>query len=375
MISLYAYTEKIYNQLPKISPLNKQSVDILTNIRFKDLINDDKKCIEFIFSILEFPIETVSINRNRASHIIITWLLGIGFNNIFKLNQNDVGFHKLYDSNLWLQTAILHDYGYFCKEISKEFLSLNEITKEFDLLTDSYTDKSLYCLNSMSTHPEYNRYFSFSYDEIKNYYLYSQTIHQTKNKSFGDELSDHGIVGACLAFKKYCKNIKTSKNTIDLSPSDVLTQIEKISCIIAASHNIYKSNDDDSDSIYKSFGLNNLLRESPIRVRRTNYLLLLLSLVDTIECTKRFSKMNNPSHYLIQSTTLNLVDVDLFKDSIEISFDRLFSYITTIRKSKDMSNNLQRHIRALTELGDWTDFCAINTENTNSVIIRLKNDS
>ena len=43
------------------------------------------------------------------------------------------------------------------------------------------------------------------------------------------------------------------------------------------------------DAKYGKHGLNGLLSTAPIKVTKKNKLLLLLSLVDIIECTKRFS--------------------------------------------------------------------------------------
>lgn len=85
MDSLFDYLEGIYKQLLSMEQLDFNTCNIIKDTKFIDLINDDKKCIELISSVLEFPMEAISINRHRASHIIVTWILGIGLSNFQKL--------------------------------------------------------------------------------------------------------------------------------------------------------------------------------------------------------------------------------------------------------------------------------------------------
>lgn len=104
------------------------------------------------------------------------------------------------------------------------------------------------------------------------------------------------------------------------------------------------------------YGLDKLASESPVRVTRKNPLLLLLSLVDTIECTKRFSKKENAKEYLIQSTTLKYVDIEVCNGAAIIDFTRLESYLVNERKSLNMREKLVSHIDAIKSIDDWTDF-------------------
>ena len=64
--------------------LDLKSFEIIRSSKFKDLIDDDKKCIELISSVLEFSTEAIFMNRHRASHIIVTWVLGVGLSNFVK---------------------------------------------------------------------------------------------------------------------------------------------------------------------------------------------------------------------------------------------------------------------------------------------------
>ena len=355
MQSLYKYLEEIYNE-------NLHSFKINHNLskadKFEDLIGDDKKCVRLIDVLSNIKdgdnirsIDNVA-NLNRASHIVVTWLLGIGLARVFRFDEFVKGFGKLYFEQLWLQSTMLHDYGYFRDEI-KEAIQISELTKEYDLLTDLYVDSDLNCLNGMSVKLEFEHFFSYTYSEIKNYYRYRQDYYSSISPR-GDEVSDHGIVGGCIAFKNFCKKLKKDKKR-GLAPSSVISSIQKIACIISASHNIYKSSL-KTDKIYVRYSLDKLTSESPVRVTRKNPLLLLLSLVDTIECTKRFSKKENAKEYLIQSTTLKYVDIEVCNGAAIIDFTRLESYLVNERKSLNMREKLVSHIDAIKSIDDWTDF-------------------
>ena len=76
------------------------------------------------------------------------------------------GFGKLYFEQLWLQSAMLHDYGYFRDEI-KEAIQISELTKEYDLLTDLYVDSDLNCLNGMSVKLEFEHFFRIHIRKLK----------------------------------------------------------------------------------------------------------------------------------------------------------------------------------------------------------------
>lgn len=359
MKSLFDFAKDIYQQLPKHTELGPESTSLIKNYSFEKLMDDDEKCLELINSIIEFESEKTYVNRDRASHIIITWLLGLGLSSYLHLDKGLDNLSILNNSKVWLQSAILHDYGYFCKEI-KSKIPLAEITKDYNLLIDYYEDEMLSCLNKISSDVNYHNYFTYDYDEIRNYYLCKHKYWQTKN-----ELSDHGIVGGCIAFRKYCKAIKSKKYI----PDDSLTIIQKIACIIAASHNIFKSSK-DYDSKYEEFGLYNLTSDAPVRVTRKNHILLLLSLVDTIECTKRFSKRNTPDEFLQQSTTLKKVGIELKDNIVVVDFSGLKSFILKERKSNNMAEKLEKHLSALSNIGYWTDFSAIQAGDI--ISIRLK---
>lgn len=93
-------------------------------ITFDDLISDYDNCIAFIDNHLEFKGSNIISNKHRASHIIVTWLLGIGIGQNMNIYDFNGEFGHQFKSKLWLQTAMIHDYGFFCRELSEKNLSI-----------------------------------------------------------------------------------------------------------------------------------------------------------------------------------------------------------------------------------------------------------
>lgn len=367
--SLYEYVASIYKSLPyEDFPLSKEAIEQIRANPFEQMVNDDGACLKLIRSCLDFQSKVITDSRNRASHILVTWLLGIGLGKHFKLDELGSEFEDGSYQKLWLQSALLHDYGYFLKETSDEGLTIEEISGDYALLTDDY-DGVLSCLNGLSGSKKFHSYFTYSYKEIISYYAYAQYLHQKYPESGSNaEKNDHGIVGACVAFNSFCQSAVKAKAN---APHYGIIQTQKIACMIAASHNIFKSGDKDADEVYKQYGLADLLSTSAVRITKENQLLLLMSLVDTIECTKRFSQRRNPSAYLQQATTLKYVDITT-DDGIELDFSRLSTYIAKERKSEDMGKLLLRHVNALRGISTWTVFSAMDhKEGDSDYIVRI----
>ncbi len=367
-MTLYEYLEEIYNN--KTVAYNSSAYGFMKKHSFEDMLSDEKLCIELIKLAMEFNANDMRpINNNRGTHIFVTWLLGIGLGEHFDIYKiYDRAFGEQYYQMIWTQAAMLHDYGYFCSQVSKENLDIKELTKDYDLLADKYTEADLSVLNNMSKHSLYERYFSYTYDEIEKYYLYSQQYHKRKDDK--KEKNDHGIVGACIAFAKYCKDVHKSM----IGPSPVITAVQKISCFITASHNIFKSCSDITDVEYLKYGLTGLLSGEPIRVTKKNTVLLLLSLVDTIECTKRFSAWQNKKRFLKQKTVLKCVSIELMEKAIKVDYSPLMEHIKSRKPGKKygMVGELEKHKEAVKGLSKWTSFTTEDVANEKlSAVIRL----
>ncbi|MDD6197442.1 MAG: hypothetical protein PUB12_11310 [[Clostridium] aminophilum] len=352
MVTLYEYAESIYERLEFDNDLDSVARQFIHEISFEELFKDDGMCLKFIQVVLKFSGPVVR-NKDRASHIVITWLLGVGFGEHMHINQFP-GVEDTLQMSLWLQTSLLHDFGYFCKELGQKDLRRKDIVGDYDLLEDEYNNQSLSCINNIRLSTSFKQYFTYSPDEINNYFTYSVYYHKDEEERRGIERADHGIIGGCIGFKRYCERLKQDEQPFE---NKKILQMQKIACYVTASHNIFKSASSKSDVLYIKFGLDGLLSSSPIRVTTANMLLLLLSLVDTIECTKRFSaKVNGNINYLQQSTTLKYVSVEEQPEGIGLDFSGLYNYATKKRKNKEMAEKVINHVNAIEGLSTWTTF-------------------
>ncbi len=366
-ITIYEYLKKTYEDIVDykiLVGLNEISHNIVHNNSFESFIGNQDLCYDFIMDVLEDQSKDITLNKNRATHIVITWLLGIGFSKIYNLNMLISNFGKYFFEQIWLMTSITHDYGYFKKELLDDNFSLEMIEDKYNLLKDYYGDGELRFLNNMTKIHDFSSFFTYSYDEIKKYFNYRKD--QLKDNLY--EKNDHGITGGCLAFMNYCKNVEKNLNSkVSLKPSILHMQEQKIACITTASHNIFKSTE-KSDEIYLRYGLNNLLSTSPIRVNDNNKLLLLLSLVDTVECTKKFSKKQDVKNYLQEVTILKKINISVLNGEIVFDFTPIYNYLKTVRKNDEMAKKLLYHVKDIVDIGLWTCFKTNNNSDLNVTI-------
>lgn len=355
METLYEYLKSVYSTIVDGTiGFEKDAFDFIKKTSFDELMSDEKKCIDFIVKTNEFESDssTLIYNKYRAKHIVVTFLLGVGLMNNFHLKES-IESNIRYNT-IWLQTSMLHDYGYFLTEFKKNDLTIDDLTFKHNLLTDIYNDDYFNTLNGLST-SGYSMYFPYSYDEIKKYFEY-------KKKYFENEPIDHGILGGCVAFSKYCDGvIKLDKsvfknNGIHHYPSWEINRQQKIACYTAAAHNIFKSSKDDDK--YLEFGLDGLLSISPKRITSTHKLLMLLSLVDTVECSKRFSKKESPDSFLQQKTILKNIEISIGAKELSIDYSGLFNIISLKEKNIDLMKQFEYQIDSVSSIDTWTDFKA-----------------
>lgn len=373
-INLLDFADNTYQRLKTaLDPVAfPDAVSIMRSYAFAGIVNDDDTCFALIRAVMKFEgtkSGAPAKNKHRASHILVTWLLGVGLGEHLGINGFPSSLGALYSQQIWLQTAMLHDYGYFYDELRKKEQELSKLTGKYDLLTDRYDIDFLKPLNGMSKNADYKPYFTYTYDEIKNYYRYSQAYHAKEKSEEQFERNDHGIVGGCIAFREYGERIARTKQK--QKPSAAITTIQKISCLTTASHNMYKSSDPKTDAEYRKYGLEGLTSAAPKRITQDNNLLLLLSLVDTIECTKRFSRKENKSEYLIQKTTLANVEIEMTQGAVTVDFSKLYDHICKRKENQAMLKKLRRHVKGVEGLGAWTSFCAA-ADADNEYRVRIK---
>lgn len=355
----------------KMVPLIELINEAYRNIKGKlpydaiqDFITDDAKSTEFIRSILqddEFETpdegnELFDFAKTRARHSAITFLIGLvllKYGNFEKMISNSSYAHKadLHNSaiQLWMITALYHDYGYFLRDIQKEDVDFRTGVKYY-LLDDSYSDDQLESLQKYSLH--HKDAFAFTYGEIEEYDRCSRQFRWRKNVK---EKVDHGILGGIRIFNRL---IKRAKGGI-ITESDLI--MIKASCLTIAQHNIFKSESVESDCDYGD-ALRKLHSTSTFAINADTPLLLLLSLVDTFECVKKLSKGENETSYLESISVLSSISLSVTEQELAIDFSQLIKRIED-KKSEELENKYKKYKENLLGLNQWTSLDVEETEN------------
>lgn len=356
--NLLSVLEQTRNQIGELA-IEKPAFDILFEKPFKSFISNDDKCSQFVSSVMNSYFEMMNIdksyklrNKHRASHSVITWLLGIAINKMLNIYNDGVFLNAV-----WTNTSVLHDYGYLIDETKEDNLDITKIITPYNLFTDKYTEPFLQPLNGLEKIK--SDYFSYEYDEYLAYFEYSKWFH----KNHIEEKCDHGIVGACKLFNYYCDEVK--KEYDHILPSILHAQVEKLSFINIASHNIYKSNY-KNDNIYKTYGLTRLLSTSPKRVTKGNGLLMLISLVDTIDCSKKLSRCSeNEGLAIYRPTILKNININFKNNGFVMDYTNLMSYINRnadINRKKKTLLIMNSFFTSILGLSNWTDYKVTNVE-------------
>ena len=303
------------------------------------------------FSMPDESTELYRVAQSRARHSAIVCLFGqLIISNITGFNTESKR-EELFD-NIWLLAALNHDIGYTLKGLTNAII---DYKKEFHhyLLQDQYDMDELQVLNDFSK--KYSQYFAYTYEEIESYDQYARNYH-SKNPDDVEKV-DHGILGGVYLFnQKIGRCIKDSKPAADYI-------ITKAAAITVAQHNLYKSPNEKIDKFYPA-DLKKLHSTSTFRISKETPVLLLLSLIDTVDCVKRFSKKNTPGSSLESISVLKGIDVTFDNNSAVISFQELSNRIAAKEKElakkggsgTDIRKILDDHMRGVMSLNDWTTY-------------------
>lgn len=348
-----------------------------------EFIENDIQSAEFINKVVfndKLMYLTNVVAQGRARHSVISYFLGLVIGDFCGLFGN---CSSIFDCNnlehlqinepyinyrLWLITSTNHDYGYFSQYVKTGY-DLKRV--KYNLLSDN--DYGLSIITNVSR--KYPKIFKNTYEDINNYYLYSQYFNQNgKDDKF--EKCDHGILGGVLLFNKIFPKIKSkiiNTESVNFSLSymnrpyivnDVL--FYKAACLTICQHNIFKSDGkSETENNYKKYHLEHLLKQSGYSVGLDTPLLALLSLVDTIECIKSFSKKDGKKTGLRTKTILKNIKIGVTKDEILLDYTDLYTYIT---QDKDRKSVLDECIGKIESLPTWTDF---KVKHINNDLYRL----
>lgn len=357
------------------------------NKHFKNLnlfLNNDNDCAEFINilaaeNIMHIPPNgdnIFKISKKRAQHTVLTYLLGLAFLQfaeqfIFSSSSDNADLERKEFLEDWRVTAIYHDIGYFNKHITDSAYDLREDVTYW-LLTDSYTNvrnKSLECLNGF--YCNFPSIFAYKYKEIESYDKYSRERRRRKYINRTDvEFIDHGILGATSSFNMLVSRIKSDQGSLDHDHALIRT---KKACMTIAQHNIYKS-----DSVTDDANLPDILRPklastSSFRISRNTPLLLFLSLVDTIECVKKFSKGKLGDRYFQALSVLRYVKMSISRDKIILDLSELkaeWDKKTAESDDDKLKENFGNYYNGIIGLPKWTEF-NVSADDTRENILTI----
>lgn len=347
------------------------------------------ECLRLLYHILDLGYDHADImpdNLYRCQHTFVTFLLGWAIAKRYGLLNDINAINTLPGEYLWILTSLVHDYGYIKTGIAQKE-SLEVLDSKYHLLSDECTFKQLDSTTGYSL--KYPQYLTYSYETISNYFNYRQsTLNPYLSKDH--EANDHGIYGACKCYEEYCDfyikkeyprfcitihddaddikrmgyeyyRVNNRPEIVQLARTEPL--LYKTVCLITAQHNIFRSSNTTSDLEYEKFGLHPLLSTEQIAIDKRNPLLFLLSLVDTIECTKNFEKLLMPDSSIISipiKKVLKNVQIQFDDDGIVVDYSSLsvvFNKYHSLFKSKItrdvLHNELTRQIRGVTGLKDW----------------------
>ena len=365
MRSLY---ECFQEQIDKL--IDKKKIG--NNTCCEKILESDEKAKSFIQSITfsrvnifdEYDEDLLLLNenyKNRTIHSVCVFLLGLTigkFCDLFNKCEKVISDEEIQclepDRNiikyrLWILASVLHDYGYFSKNIMNENLDIRSYLP-YVLSDDCYYDCKL--LRDYSSN--HSNVLKLSYKEIEWYNDYVRAYHERNPDEF--EKNDHGIIGGVEIFEKQAKSFKERSSNHEIHRSVYKKNIlyYKTACLTVCQHNIHKSKNKESDEVYKQYELDSLLSSSEYSVGIDTPLLALLSLVDTVECIKRVYKTEKSIEEFSVIDILKMIKICVHNDRIVLDYNALYRKM----ESSEMNNTkeLEKLRTNIELLHDWTDF-------------------
>lgn len=305
--------------------------------------------------------------KSRAQHSVLTFFVGLVFLEFCDFEQmiarNVLKSEDRADVvRLWMLTALYHDWGYHSEDVSDPNLDYAKIVK-YSLLTDAYEEEWLRPIKGFSL--GHQHILAYTYDEIMAYDRYARDYHAGNNDK---EKVDHGILSGVKIFDRLVKRIKKDVSETHADYAEKRLCFAKIACLTIAQHNIFKSSSAESDLRYGD-ALKKLYSTSDFRISMDTPLLLLLSLVDTFECIKRFGQSKNERSYLQKNTILQSIALEVSLDSIAIDYTALVGKIQD--KDDSLRDCFNGYKSGLCGIGSWTAFAAQRVSEEH-IVIQLK---
>ena len=319
------------------------------------IINDKRACEKYINELLSMFGHFIHYKKYlpeeydyRIKHILFSFGLGLVFADFADLTtkigekykycqyeiENNNNDNFLY---AWLTVCLYHDFGYYVnREKYSEISEISEIIKNLRRNIFKSTSVSRYNFEL------YQEYYKGRFEVNKN------------DGSF--EIGDHGILGGVFLY-----DLMNRKKFAEYCPfcADI--------CFCIMEHNIWKQKKDyPLSSPYHWIDKSNFVKIDS----QKEPLLFLLSLVDTIEPTKKFSKYkdseSSSNKSIFPKTIAKNIKIDVTNKSIIINGNELVNVL----KKRDKSLKINDWIEPVKNLSDWVD---VKSE-VNGYIITIHNN-
>ena len=373
--------------------------------KIMDVINSKEDSARYVRNELEskysLPNKDISLKKlrdglgNRINHILFTFSLGLLFSDFLGLKERIIEDYipyfeipgytygakqnfiseehfKLFQEktflSTWLIISLYHDYGYFFMD--KDITNFDEIDVTTDVFEfkdeKEFTLKYLYGLG---------KYFAqkcrYNKNEIKSYF--NQKCIYNKND---DEPFDHGIYGGIYLFDKVITAIKNKERNNDKKIKMVMSidenNIEFDSmyqniCFRIIEHNIWIV--DNNNAHFKKWdttSVPSLIPENFKKIGRDEPLLMLLSIVDTFEFLKKFSKCDKRDDYVESrpKTLMKKLDLTVSKDFIEVDYKEFEKHLT---KNRVEQSKIDSWLNAIADMVNWIKV-SVNIDRINKKI-------
>ena len=329
-----------------------------------NVVNNKGKSINYINKILKQYGNKVSIPFQlsleqydfRVKHVVFSFGLGIVLASFCDLkNKIEKQYHKYKIDDVfiytWLTLCLYHDFGYF---IGSSYLRTENIQ---DLQLDYYIFEYDYCSSRYSKNL-YIEYYKKKYEDQK----WDEKNYDMSNN---EEVGDHGILGGYILFSNlYASEVKQDSSKLSKIAKAIYESEEKRKkqeyhleriplyqdiCYRIMEHNIWKNEKCfDHDHPFFEIDSNNFKFIDLIEP-----LLYLLSLVDTIEMTKRFctytDNSDNKEKFIYPKTLAKKINISVSSSTITIDYFELEKFI----KENKYFSNISRWENGIAGLADW----------------------
>ena len=335
-----------------------------------DVVNNKKKSVQYINKILKQYGNKVTIPFNssleqydfRVKHVLFSFGLGIvlsAFHNIKSKIEEEYKKYGIQNTFIytWLTLCLYHDFGYFIGESHLRIDDIEKIKLKYNIFNYTYCDS------------RYSKKLYYHY--YKNKYERQNWAQKNYNLSEHEEVGDHGILGGYVLFERFYfseTEIGPKKKEFDFQADNTELYFERIPlyqdiCFRIMEHNIWKSK-----NLYEN---SNPLHEIDaghfLRIDFIEPLLYLLSLVDTIEMTKKFCRYSDESkdkdRFVFPKTLGRKIKIEISDGTINIDYSELERHI----KRHKYVNSIDDWITSVIGLNDWV--CIDVYENKNSRLI------